>query len=59
VDALDPDIGIEWPVEVKPILSDKDATAPSLRAARSAGSLPDYARCLNYTGQPRGSQPGR
>ena len=59
VDALDPDIGIEWPVEVKPILSEKDATAPSLRTARSAGSLPDYARCLSYTAQLRGSQPAR
>jgi dTDP-4-dehydrorhamnose 3,5-epimerase len=57
VDALDPDIGIEWPVEVKPILSDKDAAAPSLRTAQSAGILPDYARCLSYTAQLRGPQP--
>ena len=57
VDALDPDIGIEWPVEVKPILSDKDATAPSLRTAQSAGILPDYARCLSYTAQLRGPLP--
>jgi dTDP-4-dehydrorhamnose 3,5-epimerase len=27
VDPLDPDIAIEWPVDVKPILSDKDAAA--------------------------------
>ena len=57
VDALDPDIGIEWPVEVKPILSDKDAAAPSLGTAQSAGILPDYARCLSYTAQLRGPQP--
>ena len=57
VDALDPDIGIEWPVEVKPILSDKDAAAPSLRTAQGAGILPDYARCLSYTAQLRGPLP--
>jgi dTDP-4-dehydrorhamnose 3,5-epimerase len=29
----DPDIGIEWPLDEKPILSDKDAGAPLLRDA--------------------------
>jgi dTDP-4-dehydrorhamnose 3,5-epimerase len=29
----DPDIGIEWPLDGKPILSEKDATAPYLRDA--------------------------
>ena len=29
----DPDIGIEWPLEVVPLLSDKDANAPYLRDA--------------------------
>ena len=29
----DPDIGIEWPLDVEPILSDKDANAPYLRDA--------------------------
>jgi dTDP-4-dehydrorhamnose 3,5-epimerase len=51
VDALDPDIGIEWPLDVKPILSDKDAAAPSLRTAASSGLLPDYAACLAYAAQ--------
>ncbi len=27
----DPDIGIEWPLEEEPLLSEKDATAPLLR----------------------------
>jgi dTDP-4-dehydrorhamnose 3,5-epimerase len=57
VDALDPDISIEWPVDVKPILSDKDAAAPSLRTAASAGLLPDYDACLTYAAQLRGSLP--
>lgn len=29
----DPDIGIEWPLDGEPLLSDKDATAPYLRDA--------------------------
>jgi dTDP-4-dehydrorhamnose 3,5-epimerase len=29
----DPDIGIEWPLDAEPILSEKDATAPYLRDA--------------------------
>ena len=57
VHPLDPDIGIEWPTEVKPILSDKDAAAPSLRTAASSGLLPDYAACLAYAAQLRGSLP--
>ena len=57
VHALDPDIAIEWPADVKPILSEKDATAPSLRTAQSAGVLPDYASCLAHAAQLRGSLP--
>jgi len=57
VDALDPDIAIEWPADVKPILSEKDAAAPSLRAAQRAGILPDYASCLAHAAQLRGSLP--
>ena len=48
VHPLDPDIGIAWPEDVPPILSDKDAAAPSLAAARAAGQLPDYADCLAF-----------
>ena len=48
VHPLDPDIGIAWPEDVEVILSDKDAAAPSLAEARSAGLLPDYADCLAY-----------
>ena len=57
VDALDPDIAIEWPADVKPILSDKDSAAPSLRTAQSSGILPDYASCLAWTAQLRGPFP--
>jgi dTDP-4-dehydrorhamnose 3,5-epimerase len=57
VDPLDPDIAIEWPLEIKPILSDQDAAAPSLRSAQSAGLLPGYTSCLAYAAQLRGSLP--
>jgi dTDP-4-dehydrorhamnose 3,5-epimerase len=29
----DPDVGIDWPLDGEPILSDKDANAPYLRGA--------------------------
>ena len=44
---LDPDIGIAWPAPV-PLLSDRDAAAPSLAEARAAGLLPRYDDCLTY-----------
>jgi dTDP-4-dehydrorhamnose 3,5-epimerase len=49
VHPLDPEIGIAWPENLEPVLSDKDAAAPSLARARSIGMLPDYAACLAHT----------
>jgi dTDP-4-dehydrorhamnose 3,5-epimerase len=48
VDPLDPELGIAWPADLEPVLSAKDAAAPSLAKARAAGLLPDYAECLAY-----------
>jgi len=45
VHPLDPAIGICWPAGVEAILSEKDASAPSLQDARSAGLLPRLADC--------------
>jgi dTDP-4-dehydrorhamnose 3,5-epimerase len=45
---LDPDLAIAWPEDAPVILSDKDAAAPSLAAARAGGLLPSYADCLAY-----------
>jgi dTDP-4-dehydrorhamnose 3,5-epimerase len=50
VDPLDPEVGIEWPADFEPILSAKDAEAPSLHAARDAGLLPSYAACQELHG---------
>lgn len=55
---LDPELGISWPADAVPILSAKDATAPSLAEARRAGQLPLYTECLAYTASLRaGRQP--
>jgi dTDP-4-dehydrorhamnose 3,5-epimerase len=40
---LDPDLGLPWPADITPILSDKDAAAPSLREAQAQGILPTFA----------------
>ncbi|MFC9248097.1 dTDP-4-dehydrorhamnose 3,5-epimerase [Streptomyces sp. NPDC057136] len=45
---LDPELAIAWPEDVRPVLSDKDAGAPTLAEAAAAGRLPDYATCLAY-----------
>lgn len=45
---LDPALGIAWPRDVKPLLSPKDAVAPTLAEAREKGLLPQYDDCLAY-----------
>lgn len=44
VHALDPELGIEWPAPA-PVLSERDAAAPSLADALAAGRLPDHGVC--------------
>jgi dTDP-4-dehydrorhamnose 3,5-epimerase len=53
VHPLDPDIGIAWPEQMEAVLSDKDAAAPSLAEAQSAGLLPDYGACQAWAGRLR------
>jgi len=48
VHPLDPEIGIEWPADTGPLLSPKDAAAPTLEEARRAGLLPAYRDCETY-----------
>jgi dTDP-4-dehydrorhamnose 3,5-epimerase len=45
VHPLDPAIGINWPKGAAAVMSDKDASAPSLADAQAAGLLPEYADC--------------
>jgi len=53
VDPLDPTLGIDWPSDVEPVLSPKDAAAPSLAEAQRDGLLPRYADCIAYTARLR------
>jgi dTDP-4-dehydrorhamnose 3,5-epimerase len=46
---LDPALGIAWPDGITPILSAKDAAAPTLAQAEAAGLLPTWADCLAFT----------
>jgi dTDP-4-dehydrorhamnose 3,5-epimerase len=48
VHPLDPDLAIAWPAD-SPILSDRDAAAPTLAQASADGLLPDYQHCLRWT----------
>ncbi|MEO7979428.1 MAG: dTDP-4-dehydrorhamnose 3,5-epimerase [Sporichthyaceae bacterium] len=48
INPLDPAIGIEWPAGVEPLLSAKDAAAPTLAEAEAAGLLPSYDECRTY-----------
>jgi dTDP-4-dehydrorhamnose 3,5-epimerase len=42
---LDADLALPWPAAITPILSDKDAAAPTLREAAAQGLLPTFADC--------------
>jgi dTDP-4-dehydrorhamnose 3,5-epimerase len=48
IDPLDPDLGIEWPAGISPVLSDKDAAAPSLAEAAREGLLPTLDACQAF-----------
>ena len=48
VHPLDPQLAIDWPAEA-PVLSARDAAAPSLAQARESGLLPGYQACRSFT----------
>ncbi|MCL2780454.1 MAG: dTDP-4-dehydrorhamnose 3,5-epimerase [Actinomycetia bacterium] len=48
VNPLDERLGLPWPAEIEPILSPKDAAAPTLDQAAARGLLPDHSECLAY-----------
>ena len=45
---LDPAIGLGLPSDFTPIVSEKDAAAPTLAEALESGLLPDYPDCLAF-----------
>ncbi len=52
LDPMDAELGIDWGLAElgqAPLLSEKDAAAPSLSEALAVGLLPRYETCLAYT----------
>lgn len=45
---LDPDLGVVWPAGITPVLSDRDAAAPTLAEAERADLLPSYEVCADW-----------
>ena len=59
ISPLDPSLDLPWPDDVAPLLSDKDAAAPTLAQARESGLLPDWQQCQDFYASLRGgSRPG-
>ena len=59
ISPLDPALALPWPDDVEPLLSDKDAAAPTLEQAREQGLLPDFEQCQAFYASLRGgSLPG-
>jgi len=48
INPLDPELGLALPEGVTPVLSAKDAAAPSLRLAAAQEMLPLYDECVGY-----------
>jgi dTDP-4-dehydrorhamnose 3,5-epimerase len=48
ISPLDPALALPWPDDVEPLLSDKDAAAPTLEQARESGLLPDWESCQAF-----------
>jgi dTDP-4-dehydrorhamnose 3,5-epimerase len=48
---LDPEVGLALPDGMAPLLSDKDAAAPSLSDAAASGLLPTYAACTDWAAE--------
>ena len=48
VHPLDPALALPWPDDVAPLLSPKDAEAPTLLEAQAAGLLPTYEDCQAF-----------
>jgi dTDP-4-dehydrorhamnose 3,5-epimerase len=48
VHPLDPRIGIDWPLDGEPVLSAKDAAAPTLDEALAQGLLPTLEDCAAH-----------
>lgn len=45
---LDPALDLPLPRDIEPLLSDKDAAAPTLAEAEELGILPSYSECVGF-----------
>ncbi|MFI1291486.1 dTDP-4-dehydrorhamnose 3,5-epimerase [Streptomyces sp. NPDC020792] len=50
INPLDPRLAISWPGDLAPLLSEKDAAAPTLEEAERQGLLPSFEDCAVYRG---------
>lgn len=57
VHPLDPELGIEWPLDIEPLLSPRDAAAPTLAEAYGQGLLPTYDDCVAFDAELRAGTP--
>ncbi len=55
VNPLDPALGLPWPGDLDPVLSDKDRTAPTL--AEAIPFLPNWTACQTHYANLRGAAP--
>lgn len=51
---LDPALGLPWPTDLEPLLSEKDTAAPTLAEAAEQGLLPTWEACQARYAQLRG-----
>jgi len=56
VHPLDPELDLPWPDDLEHLLSDKDATAPTLAEAQASGLLPAYEACTAFYDRLRSGQ---
>nr|WP_211176920.1 dTDP-4-dehydrorhamnose 3,5-epimerase [Pseudonocardia acidicola] len=54
ISPLDPELGLPWPSDVEPLLSEKDSTAPGLAQAAADGMLPSWEACTGWYATLRG-----
>ena len=48
INPMDPAIGLAIPEGIEPVVSAKDAAAPTLEEAKASGLLPSYAACQDF-----------
>jgi len=53
---LDPDLALPWPAAASPVLSAKDAAAPTFSQARESGLLPNFDTCQQFIASLRESK---